>query len=101
MQSITVQTFGEEVVQSTVPVIVDFWAPWCGPCRAIKPLLESMSKETNGHYKIVAVNVDEQSELSSKYSVSAIPTILVFKNGEVTERFVGVQTKEVLLKAVE
>lgn len=101
MQSVTTQTFDEEVLKSSVPVIVDFWATWCGPCRALKPLLESMSNESNGQYKIVAVDVDEQAALATKYSISAIPTILIFKNGEISERFVGVKSKQDLLKAVE
>jgi len=100
MQSVTSQTFDQEVIQSAVPVIVDFWATWCGPCRAIKPVLESMSNEANGQFKVVGVDVDQESDLSTKYSVSAIPTLLVFKNGEVVERFVGVKTKQDLLKAV-
>lgn len=100
MQSVTSQTFDQEVIQSAVPVIVDFWATWCGPCRAIKPVLESMSNEANGQFKVVGVDVDQEPDLSTKYSVSAIPTLLVFKNGEVVERFVGMKTKQDLLKAV-
>jgi thioredoxin 1 len=100
VQSVTSQTFDQEVIQSAVPVIVDFWATWCGPCRAIKPVLESMSNEANGQFKVVGVDVDQEPDLSTKYSVSAIPTLLVFKNGEVVERFVGMKTKQDLLKAV-
>lgn len=100
MQSVTSQTFDQEVSQSAVPVIVDFWATWCGPCRALKPVLEALSNETNGQFKVVAVDVDESADLATKYGISAIPTILVFKNGEVTERFVGLKSKQDLLKAV-
>jgi len=100
VQSVTSQTFDLEVIQSAVPVIVDFWATWCGPCRAIKPVLESMSNEANGQFKVVGVDVDQEPDLATKYSVSAIPTILVFKNGELVKRFVGMKTKQDLLKAV-
>jgi len=100
VQSVTSQTFDLEVTQSAVPVIVDFWATWCGPCRAIKPVLESMSNEANGQFKVVGVDVDQEPDLATKYSVSAIPTILVFKNGELVKRFVGMKTKQDLLKAV-
>ena len=99
MQAVTSQTFDLEVTQSAVPVIVDFWATWCGPCRAIKPVLESMSNEANGQFKVVGVDVDQEPDLATKY-VSAIPTILVFKNGELVKRFVGMKTKQDLLKAV-
>lgn len=101
MQSVTSQTFDQEVSQSAVPVICDFWASWCGPCRALKPILEAVANEANGQFKVVAVDVDESFDLAKKYNVSAIPTILIFKSGEVVQRLVGLQSKEDLLKAVE
>jgi len=100
MKLVTSQTFDQEVSQSAVPVIVDFYATWCGPCRALKPVLEALSREANGQFNVVAVDVDESADLSTKYGISAIPTILVFKNGEVVERFVGIKSKQELLKAV-
>ena len=101
MQSVTAETFDQEVKKSSIPVLVDFWATWCGPCRAVKPVLESLSTEANGQYKVVGVDVDECQDLATEYSVFSIPSILIFKNGVVTERFVGVQPKDKLLEAVK
>lgn len=101
MLNVTSDNFKQEVLESNVPVICDFWATWCGPCRAIKPLLESLSNESNGKFKVVAIDVDEFADIASTYNISAIPTILIFKNGEVTQKYVGVKTKQELLSAVE
>jgi thioredoxin 1 len=101
MQTVTAANFEQEVKNSSVPVMVDFWATWCGPCRAIKPVLENISAEANGKYKVVGVDVDECQDLAAEYSVFSIPSVLIFKNGVVAERFVGVQPKDKLLEAVK
>lgn len=101
MQQLTAANFDQEVKQSSIPVLVDFWATWCGPCRALKPVLESMSGEANGQYKVVGVDVDECQDLASEYGVMSIPTVMVFKNGVVTQKLVGLQSKERLLEAVQ
>jgi thioredoxin 1 len=88
--------FEQEVLNSDVPVLVDFWAPWCGPCRLIAPIVEEIAEEMAGRAKVVKVNTDENPNLAMKYGIRAIPTIMVFKNGRVVDTRVGVQPKEVL-----
>lgn len=85
--------FDIEVLKSDVPVLVDFWAPWCGPCKAIAPSLDQLSTEYAGKAKIVKLDVDENQEISNRYGVMSIPALLVFKNGEVVDRMVGMAPK--------
>lgn len=87
------ENFASEV-NASVPVIVDFWAPWCGPCKAIAPVLEELAEELGDAVKICKVNVDDNQEIAGKYQIQAIPTILVFKNNEVAEKVVGLTSKE-------
>jgi len=92
--------FDAEVVKSDVPVLVDFWAPWCGPCKMIGPMIEEMSGEFEGKAKIGKVNVDDNQELAGSFGIRGIPTILLFKGGEVVNQFVGVKPKEELEAAL-
>jgi len=94
--SVNGSNFEQEVLNSDVPVLVDFWAPWCGPCRLIAPIVEKLAVELEGKAKVVKVNTDENPNLAMKYGIRAIPTIMVFKNGRVVDTKVGVQSKEVL-----
>ena len=93
---VTTASFNAAVLQSDVPVVVDFWAEWCGPCRMIGPALEEISNEMAGKVSIVKVNVDEEPELGAKYGVRSIPTLLFFKNGELTSNMVGAAPKSKL-----
>ena len=92
--TLTKENFVQEVLNADQPVLVDFWATWCGPCRMLAPVIEQIAAENEGKLKVGKVNVDEQEELAIKFRVSAIPTVLVFKGGEVTASAVGYRTKE-------
>ena len=86
--------FESTVTNGSVPVIVDFWAPWCGPCKAIAPILDELSIELGDSVKICKVNIDNNSEIASKYEIRAIPTILIFKDGAVADTVVGLTSKD-------
>ena len=98
---LTDSNFRSEVLESTSPVLVDFWAPWCGPCRMIGPVVEELADENAGSAKVVKINIDQSPGAAQSYGVSSIPTLMVFKGGEVVERFVGVQSKSRLQQAID
>lgn len=98
---ITDAQFAEEVLNSDVPVVVDFWAPWCGPCKMIAPVLEDVAEEYAGKVKVVKLNVDENTETAPKFNVRGIPTLLVVKGGEVVATKVGALSKSQLVAFVE
>jgi thioredoxin 1 len=99
--NITETNFSEEVANSEIPVLVDFWAEWCGPCKMIAPLLDELASDYDGKAKIAKVNIDEQQSLAVKYGVRAVPTLLIFKGGEVTEQIVGVKSKRDLKASLD
>jgi thioredoxin 1 len=93
-------TFTQEVLQSDKPVIVDFWAEWCGPCHAVAPVLDKIVEERGGEVKLVKVNIDEEQGLSMRYGVMSIPTMILFKDGEPAAAAVGAQPKSMLEKSL-
>ncbi|KNY27000.1 thioredoxin [Pseudobacteroides cellulosolvens] len=98
---ITKDNFENEVIKSDKPVLVDFWASWCGPCMTIGPIIDSLADEYEGKVKVCKVNVDNEGELTRKYRVMSIPTILVFKNGEVADKVVGSRSKSEFQDVIE
>ena len=101
LQEVNDLDFQSEVLEASEPVLVDFWAPWCGPCRQIGPVVEQLAGENAGSAKVVKLNVDDAPNSAQSYGVSSIPTLMVFKGGEVVDRFVGVQPKARLQQAID
>ena len=98
---LTVENFENEVLKSDKPVLVDFWATWCGPCRMIAPIIEEIAHDYEGKLKVGKINVDEQEELAIRYGISSIPTLLLFKNGEVAKKTLGYMPKDAVVKFIE
>ena len=98
---ITDANFEQEVLKSALPVLVDFWAPWCGPCRMLGPVIEELAGEYAGRVKICKLNTDEAQDTAGKYQISAIPTILLFKGGKMVQQLVGLQPKEEIKKHLD
>ncbi|HLW61273.1 MAG TPA: thioredoxin [bacterium] len=100
-QAVTEQTFENEVLKSTTPVLVDFWAAWCGPCKMIAPIVEDLAGEYVGKLKVLKLDVDENGGVAAKYNVMSIPTLGIFNKGELVERIVGYMPKEQLKRRID
>jgi thioredoxin 1 len=98
--AVTTSTFDTEVIDSAQPVIVDFWAEWCGPCHAVAPVLDQIAEERSGELRLVKVNIDEEPDLARRFGVMSIPTIILFKDGEPAAAAVGAQPKRMLEKSL-
>lgn len=97
----TDSNFEQEVLKNDMPVVVDFWAPWCAPCRIVTPVIEELAKEYTGKVKVGKMNVDDNPERPGGYGIMSIPTIAIFKKGEITKSLIGAQRKENYKKAIE
>lgn len=99
--TLTTENFQSEVLKSDVPVLVDFWAAWCGPCKMVAPIVEEIAKEYTGNVKVGKINVDDQPELASAFRIASIPTIMIFKNGKIIDTIIGYHSKERLIQMLK
>jgi len=101
VKAVTDQTFDREVLGSGMPVLVDCWAPWCGPCRSVAPVMEALAKKWAGRVRIMKLNLDENPGIGARYRITSVPTIMLVKDGHITETLVGAQPQEVLETAID
>lgn len=99
--TLTSENFEEEVINSNIPILVDFWASWCMPCKMMSPIIDEIANESQENFKVGKINIDEQTELATKYGVMSIPTFIVFKDGKPANMSVGVQDKNEILKLLK
>ena len=101
MLEVTADTFEQEVLKSDIPVVIDLWAPWCGPCKALTPILESVAAEYDGKIKAVKLNIDESPAIAAQYQVMSIPTLLFFKDGKVESQVIGLVSKDKIASKID
>lgn len=101
VKEVSDQTFDAEVIQSDIPVLVDFWAAWCAPCRMIAPTVDQVAGDYEGKAKVVKLNVDDNSQTSARFNIRGIPTLLLFKNGEVKDQIVGATSKDHIKRVID
>jgi thioredoxin 1 len=101
VQQVSDAGFEGDVLKSDKPVLVDFWAPWCGPCRSVGPIVDDLATQYEGKLKVAKINVDESSEVAMKYQVTSIPTFILFKNGEVADRVLGALPRSEFIKFID
>jgi len=94
-------SFERAIIQSPIPVVVDFWAPWCGPCKMIAPLLDEIAKESDGRFRVAKVNIDDDPALQQRFGIRGVPTLLFFSGGELRDQIVGVEAKKAILEKLE
>lgn len=101
MLEVSADTFEQEVLKSDIPVIIDLWAPWCGPCKALTPILESIAADYGGKVKVVKLNIDDSPSIAAQYQVMSIPTVLFFKDGEVESQVIGLVGKDKIARKID